>query len=258
MLHPGSTFIPITFLSYKIGLFIAVDVDTLIGTGHEFLHESELHYAASMQEKRRRSFCLGRYAAKKAITNVFHGISFTELQIDQGLLGFPVIMHPAILNTQVSISHTDSSAAAICFPEYFPMGIDLEEINEQNTSIIETELTIGEQELFKHTNCSYGCFCGTLWTAKEALAKALKTGFSIPFHFLEVSSIVTEKDFVFSYFSHFSQFVGLSVNVGRNRLTMVFPAAVEQYIRSSLRSICSINNFLPAFSSGKIYDSPGL
>jgi 4'-phosphopantetheinyl transferase len=235
MQHPDSICIPITFLSYKLGLFVAVDVDTLTGAGHEFLHEKELQYSAGMQAKRRRSFYLGRYAAKRAIINVFNGISFTELQIEQGLHGFPVIVHPAILNTQVSISHTDSSAAAICFPEYVPMGIDLEEINEQNTSIIETEFTMGEKELFKHSNCSYSSFCATLWTAKEALAKALKTGFQIPFHFLEVKSIVTEKDCVFSYFSNFSQFAALSVDVGRNRLTIVFPTAVEQYIRNSLR-----------------------
>jgi phosphopantetheinyl transferase (holo-ACP synthase) len=239
MLHLDSTFIPIAFPGYKIGLFITVEVGTHIGTGHDFLHEKELHYAAGMQEKRRRSFCLGRYAAKGAITNVFHGISFTELRIDQGALGFPVIVHPAILNTQVSITHTDSSAAAICFPEYFPMGVDLEEINVQNTSIIETELTMGEKELFKHTNCSYNCFCSTLWTAKEALAKALKTGFSIPFHFLEIKSLIIENDFVLCYFSHFSQFVGLSVNAGSNRLTIVFPAEVEKYIRNYLGNISS-------------------
>lgn len=56
--------------------------------------------------------------------------------IDRGILHQPLIVHPAALNLQVSISHCDELGAALVFPEALPMGLDVEHIRPARQAVL--------------------------------------------------------------------------------------------------------------------------
>lgn len=92
------------------------------------------------------------------------------------IFDFPVIIHPNIHNTNVSIAHTNHSAVAVAFPETHPVGIDIEDICDERSQTISTQLTDSEKSLRTNLSISEALFNTILWTAKESLSKVLKTG----------------------------------------------------------------------------------
>lgn len=185
----------------------------------------------------RTNFLLGRYAAKKAIVKVNPNINLNEIQINNGVWGFPVIINKNINNVQVSISHTDTSAAAICFPEDYPMGIDIEAITTTNMMIIKEELSKDEISLQPKLGVSIEDFCLSLWTAKEALAKAIKTGFRIPFKFFEISTFTRCGDLDLIKFKHFGQFVSFSTTISETKISIVVPVELQLIAKNLILGI---------------------
>tara|TARA_Y100001970_G_scaffold268765_1_gene360404 strand:- start:568 stop:1137 length:570 start_codon:yes stop_codon:yes gene_type:complete len=127
--------------------------------------------------KRQHCYLMGRYCAKKALLVLNNKIKLTEITIEKGYFDQPIIIHPNINNTQVSIAHTDSSAVAIAFQEHQPMGVDLELKLTKTISIIDKVLSDAEKLLLKRTKKSYSDEIYTVvWTCKESLAKTIKVG----------------------------------------------------------------------------------
>ncbi len=194
---------------------------------NEYLHKDELiEFDKISSDIVKHNFCAGRYSAKKSISLITGEQDLKEMIIEHGVFGFPIVKNSE--NLQVSIAHTDSSAVAICFNEKSPMGIDIEIIKEKQIDVIETQLTQYEKELSKDLDISTNIFFHQLWTSKEALGKAIKTGFTIPMLLFEVNSIEDNKQFMLLFFKHFEQFKAVSLKINENYiLSIVLPKSID-------------------------------
>ena len=190
----------------------------------QHLHPQELDYYKTLPvEKRKKSYSIGRYSAKKALSALVGEKNLQSTFIDRGLFNHPIVVIPNNQNIQVSISHCDEIGAALAFPEALPMGIDVERVDPDKKKVIESQMTENEKELIKSFPHSYNTLLVLLWTAKEALSKILKTGLMTPFKISEISALTVKQETMVCNFKNFAQYKGLSFNLGCYMHTIVFP-----------------------------------
>ena len=114
-----------------------------------FLHPYELAYYKNLKyEKKQHSYLLGRYAGKHTLQHYFPNNHLESVFISPGVFHFPVVRGLSE-NVQISLTHTQPLSAALIFPEEHPMGIDLELIDQEQTTAIQSQLTPHELSLFE-------------------------------------------------------------------------------------------------------------
>jgi phosphopantetheinyl transferase len=158
----------------------------------EFLSESEKERAAGFQfAAKKQSFLLGRLAAKRALGALLDEPDLRQIVIRAGIYGQPIVEHPRAGAAQVSLSHSQGLAVALAFPAEFPMGIDLETAAAVSAATILGELEASPAELtwLVGSGVDEATACCVLWTAREALGKALKIGLNSPLGILSLSEI---------------------------------------------------------------------
>ncbi|MBL8994592.1 MAG: 4'-phosphopantetheinyl transferase superfamily protein, partial [Spirochaetia bacterium] len=157
--------------------------ESLEPSAAEFLHPKELEKFRGLAiAKRRASFLLGRYSLKKA-AGAFLGVAnFKALEIRSAILEYPILKYPEAEIPDLTLSHADRIGGAIAFQAGHVMGLDVEWLNPARKKVFERILTKAE-----HAHCTrlptddLELF-GVYWTFKEALSKAVKCGFTVPFH----------------------------------------------------------------------------
>lgn len=173
-----------------------------------FLHKEEIRYYETLGfEKRRLSYLLGRFTAKKAIRNYLNpDIDDTQLQIVPGVFNQPVLQPGLADPVGISISHADSIAGSIAFPEMHPMGVDLEVADETRIEIMKTQILDEELALALPHCADEGLICAAIWTAKEALSKVLRCGMTCPFEVLAIGDFHLEPPGFSGAFRNFGQY----------------------------------------------------
>lgn len=157
--------------------------------------EEQSYFDRLCFEKRKLSYLLGRYTAKRAVSFLTHE-DVKDINIGYGVFNNPIINSSGKgQRLEVSISHSDEVCAAIAFPSAHPMGVDVERIVPDTAAIIEGELTAIEMDLVR--KCSkfteQAVSLTTAWTIKESLSKVLKTGLMTPFALYEISRMDSSK-----------------------------------------------------------------
>lgn len=195
----------------------------------QFLHPTEYAYYTTLKfAKRQASYLLGHFTAKQAIAFLTHN-DWREILLEYGVFHFPIV-HAAHQNhLQVSYSHGGQWAVALAFPEAHPMGIDLEDINPNKTSVIETQLTVDEKD-FVSQGAVKEKMTTLFWTVKEALSKVFRTGMMAPFSIYAIKNVREEKGVWSSEFVHFSQYKALSFCAGSFVCSIVYPKKSEMMI----------------------------
>ena len=182
----------------------------------QVLHATELKYYDGLEfERRKKSYLLGRYAAKKAIS-VLSDIKPHDVNIEYGVFNYPIISSSCGLDkVEISISHSSEMGAAIAYPATHPMGIDIERIDPSRTSVIEKELTPREICLLKELDGSkeQGFLMTLAWTIKESLSKVLKTGMMTSFRVYEIMDIISYETSYISYYKYFGQYKTVSIKI---------------------------------------------
>ncbi len=188
----------------------------------DFLHPDEYAYFASLaHHNRKHTYLLGRYCAKQALTIEPFALVPKQYAIMSGIFGQPIIS--AHTHAQVSIAHTSILGAALAFPEAQPMGIDIELIDNKNRDVIEKEMTHDELALIAKYITDKAYAATLLWTAKEALAKIMRTGLMTPFQLFEISSCTLEGEYVYTQFKHFHQYQACSFPIEQHMCSIVYP-----------------------------------
>lgn len=172
-------------------------------------------------EKRINSYLLGRYVAKQAVAVLTGEDRLSNIIIQKGIFTQPIVVTDK--NIQVSITHCNNLGAAIAFPEAHPMGIDIEEINENKRNILEAQITKFEKEKVNFIPITYDMWLTLLWTAKEALSKVLKTGLMTPFEIYEIYKYELYDNFIICYYRNFPQYKVISFNIGSYMCSIVYP-----------------------------------
>jgi len=193
----------------------------------EALHWKEYKYYHTFKyDKRKKSYLLSRYTAKKAFSAHIGENNLKSILIQPGVFTQPVAVYKYNRNTQVSISHCDDFGAALAFSEAAPMGIDIEMVDGEKNEVIKTQLTNSEKALLK-SYYPYETMLTCLWTIKEGLSKVLKTGLTVPLNILEIQRLVTDSNCIISYFKNFGQYKAISFALGKYICSVVYPLQTE-------------------------------
>ena len=180
------------------GRFVSVGVSSypLLETHvSNILHPNELKYFVSLAAERRRiSYLLGRFAAKKALCACLGEVRFADINIAPGVFKNPVIHFPMDEPFHVSITHSGSMACAIAFPAVHPLSLDIEAIDAEKVPAMATQYL--ESERIEATNLGLDVPAAStlIWTAKESLSKMLCTGMMCPFTVFQLHSIIKLND----------------------------------------------------------------
>lgn len=203
----------------------------------EFLHPEEIDYYTTITfEKRQQTYLLGRYAAKQAINNYDNKVACSDILIKAGIFKYPVVYYPSSKRIQVTISHCESMASGLAFPESCPMGIDIERIKPNNKTIIAELLTSNEKRLINSclyitnitstildVNITDDIFYTIFWSIKEAISKVLRTGMMTPFETYAIKNIRSQDNYLLSEFDNFAQYQAMSFLLGEQVCSIVYP-----------------------------------
>ncbi len=171
--------------------FAAVDA----APTHEFLSEGEKEKLAGFQfAAKKQGFLLGRLAAKRALGALLEEPDLRQIEIRSGVYGQPLVQHPRGACAEVTVSHSHGLAVALAYRPEFPMGIDLETVSAVSAPTIIGELGASPAELtwLATGGVDEATACCVLWSAREALGKALKIGLNGPLGVLALSEIRPE------------------------------------------------------------------
>lgn len=145
---------------------------------------------------RQNEFIAGRILAKNNVILINEKFTPNEINIICGVWGFPIFSTKGINDFWVSIAHSKRYAASLLSElNTHPIGIDIEEIVPENDAILSVFLSKYNQVLSLKEKHIY-------WASKEAVAKALRTGFTIPQDFFEISEMKFNKTFYIIKFKH--------------------------------------------------------
>lgn len=148
--------------------------------------------------KRREEWLLGRLTLKKLLKNCVPGLAevdFTDLTIGNQPRGAPFVSFKGkILDIPVSLSHRQgTAAAAVSLYPGIGIGIDLEWVEERAESFYTDYFTPTELAILRAGQDDQTAWIGTLiWSAKEAMLKALGHGLRVDTRSVEVLRIVDD------------------------------------------------------------------
>jgi 4'-phosphopantetheinyl transferase len=197
----------------------------------ELLNESEKKQAAGFRfAAKKEGFLLGRLAAKRALGALLEEPDLRRIGIRSGVYGQPIVHHPRAGSADVTVSHSHGLAVALAFPAEYPIGIDLETASAVSAATILGELEASPAELtwLVGSGVDEATACCVLWTVREALGKALKTGLNSPLGILALADIQSagERNWAGRYLN-FPQCRCQSQAQGGRVLSLALPKDVE-------------------------------
>jgi len=192
------------------------------------LDRDERQYLATLgSSKRRKSFLLGRYCAKTALRRLTGGDGLSSITVARGIFGQPVSTCLFSPNVQTTISHAGALTAALAFPEAVPLGVDVEKPDPGATAALAARTTERELSLLQDLPLSRPEALTMLWTAKEALAKAVKTGLSASYAIFEVAAVERQAHYVVCRFKHLRLFHTLTFALTGYLCSVAHPAQIK-------------------------------
>jgi 4'-phosphopantetheinyl transferase len=166
-------------------VFVAAACDAPPGDG--WLHPAERADLARLRApRRRRDFRLGRFAARRALARLEECDADTgawRYEVRRAAGGVPLPFRDgAPLGVTLSITHSDGWAAAGVLAGGGRLGCDLERIEPRSAAFVADYFTAGERELLAaaHDAPDRDLRATLVWSAKEAVMKALGEGLRLP------------------------------------------------------------------------------
>ena len=154
--------------------------------------ESE-RLAAMRVPKRRHDWQLGRWTAKHAVA-AYLGIAplppnLASIEIRPALSGAPdVYFEDRYAPVSISLSHRDGRAMCAVAPVGISLGCDLEIVEPRCDAFVTDYFTSEEQALIAETvNEARFRLLALLWSAKESVLKALRTGLRLDARTVEIA-----------------------------------------------------------------------
>ncbi len=174
--------------SVQVGL-LEHTVPLAFGTDHLSGEERAIYHGFKV-DTRRTQFLAGRYVAKETVRVVHPELSPNTINIVHGVWGFPLLHSDRLKQATISIGHAEYCAAALFFhSNTHPLGIDVEEIKEDNLPALKKFITKGEQGRISLEHFDFAKTMHLLWSAKEAAGKALRVGFLAPQDLYAIASV---------------------------------------------------------------------
>ncbi len=201
----------------EVGLAICYNKD--VPTANEWLSQQEMMRCRTLSGKRKGSYLSGRWAAKNAILKYLSSSSFSDIDITTGVFGQPVV--EGVKHCCISISHTETMAAAIAFPEKHLMGVDVEQLEDVSNAAKFIDFQNHEHLLIQRLGVPNGP--AILWSSKEAVGKAMRTGLTLPLETFAVNSVLEIKSGYLVLFKNILQFKCLNFVLGSHVVSIALP-----------------------------------
>jgi 4'-phosphopantetheinyl transferase len=207
------------------GFVSAQAYPTLLLSVDEFLASSELAYLGGLHHLRRqKSFVLGRYAAKLALQYALKEADLKALEIGRGVFEQPILSYLSAKTAGVTISHSSEVAVAVAYPAGHPMGVDIEQIDSARVVTIRTQMSKAECEWARTDGADETALSTLIWTAKEALSKALTCGLMTPMEILNLSEFQSLGNGIWGgLFQNFAQYKFVGWTNQDNAMSVVLP-----------------------------------
>ena len=199
----------------------------------DWLSDRELRHLQDLRfTKRRTDWRLGRWTAKKALTDLC-GFgsgrqSLARIEIRAAPSGVPEVFvdgDPA--SSTISLSHRDGLSACALASDQMALGCDLERIEPRSIAFIGDYFTEGEQELIASGNTDL--LATLLWSAKESALKALHVGLTADTR----SVVVSIEDDVLTFAAAGTSLWGrLRVQDSNHRILRGFWQAAGSFVRT--------------------------
>lgn len=202
-----------------------------------WLHPSERASWASLKaEPRRVSYLLGRYAAKRAASQYLGTDALAEIEVSNGVFQQPVLRFPARDIPHVTLCHTDRLALAVAHPPDHILGIDAEALDPARAPLLRSLMSDAEQAPLGTMGFPEVERLFLLWTAREALSKALRCGLTVPLDLLETAGVVAAGPGEFQCtFARFPQYQARCAVVPGHAMALVLPR--DTHLGDSLRAL---------------------
>ncbi len=185
-----------------------------------WLSAAEAQRIARAVTKRRREYILGRYAAKTALAVWHNTPSLATYTIATGAFDQPVAASAS--QADVTLAHTADAAIAIAHERGHPMGVDLETIAPERADVVRTQVGVKELPSAQASRYNEVTQLFLLWSAKEALSKALRCGLTCPFEVLAATDVAINEDGLCTgTFVNFAQYQFVAWLVGSRTLALV-------------------------------------
>ena len=188
----------------------------------EVLGKTETAYFSTLRfARRQRSYLLGRYAGKTALSAVLSEPDLRAIEIERGVFEQPIVRYGRNGGWEVTISHTGDLAVALAYPAGHPMGVDLEQVDPGQHETILSQLSVREIAWLNLHPAERFQFASSLWAAKESLSKALRTGLmaSIRVYDLAEFNFIDSKEWE-GLFENFAQYKA-RVWIGSNHVLSI-------------------------------------
>jgi len=193
-----------------------------------YLTDNESEYVYTVKStKRRNSYIFGRYSMKVACSLFCNEKLLTNIEISNGVFGYPIINVNGQSNISGSISHCDTYAAALVYPENIIMGIDIENINRVIKNTVIRSSNKHELSAIYELECVDEVKYHIIWTARESLSKCLRTGFTIAPEVLEIESIVLKSGYFEVAYKNFPHFKANSYLINDTVCTITYPKKLD-------------------------------
>lgn len=204
---------------------------------HAWLHPSEAATWQTMgSERRRMGYLVGRYATKRAAGRYLGTEALEEVEVANGVFQQPIVRFPAWDIPQVTLCHTEHLALAVAHQPDHILGIDAEPLDPTRAHVLRPILSGAERAHLGGLALSELNALFLLWTAKEALSKALRCGLTAPLGVLETDSMAwTGSGDLRCTFTFFPQYQGRCALVRGHAVALVLPK--ETQLNDSIRSL---------------------
>jgi len=232
---PQRCIIPVTFSRSKVSpqeksiyqaslaWALKEDYESLADDCDSFLHPNELAYFRTLTfERRQRSYLLGRYAAKQALMQTGYAYP-AQVEIAAGVFNQPIVKPGQPEPISISLSHSEHLACALAFPEAHPIAIDVEDTIPDRSDVMKTQILPRELDQAASAWGNTLHHSVMIWTAKEALSKALRCGMTCPFELLAVKELEVGQGFFGGQFENFAQYRFQTWIIGGTVMSIVFP-----------------------------------
>jgi 4'-phosphopantetheinyl transferase len=191
----------------------------------EILGKVEAAYFATLHfALRQKSYLMGRYAAKLALSGLLSESDLQSIEIVRGVFEQPIVHCPHHPGFSVTITHAGSLALALAYPTGHPCGIDVEAINSSHYQTILSQLSEQEKKWLQTSLTHEHETATAIWAAKEALSKVLTTGLMSPLQIYNLAEFNQLESRVWEgLFENFAQYK-VKVRVGSSHaFAIAFP-----------------------------------
>jgi 4'-phosphopantetheinyl transferase len=190
-----------------------------------FLHSDEISYFNAIRtEKRKKSFIMGRYACKIALSNLLKDPFMNDLDIVNGVFGQPFLRYHSNYVPEISITHASEYAFSIALEPGYNVAVDVEILLDSDIDRFESSLSCREKVLMKGISPAPDAASSVFWSSKEAVSKLIGTGFTAEMDIFELSGIVEIDDEIYcSRYKNFRKILCWSFIAGKMVLSVAMP-----------------------------------